>query len=150
MNPKDEMLKIGKLWKEPVQFKISVVKEGGCRADHQMGETFVFTWKTPKGLCSESFIGMYPVLHSLRALGDMQELGGPKSSPARNIRIYTCPSRVIQFRIEAQYQCNLCGSQLPIEKNGSIGRKLESPEAKIHLRVCSGCYDRYRDKTLSW
>ncbi|MFX1565579.1 MAG: hypothetical protein ACFFCH_06275 [Promethearchaeota archaeon] len=150
MNPKSDVLKISDFWQEPVQFKISVVKEGECRANHKTDDSFKFMWNTPEGLCSESFVGMYPILHSLRVLGDMRELGGPERSPARNIRIYTCPSRVIQFRIEAQYLCNLCGTPLLIETDQSIGHKLENIEANIRLRVCSKCYEEYKNRTLSW
>jgi uncharacterized repeat protein (TIGR04076 family) len=150
MDPKNDVFTISGLWQEPVQFKITVVNEGGCRANHKTGDSFEFMWNTPEGVCAESFVGMYPILHSLRVLGDMRELGGPERSPARNIRIYTCPSRVIQFRIEAQYRCNLCGAQLPIIPDQSIGHTLENSEANIHLRVCSKCYEEHKHQILSW
>ncbi|TRO55244.1 hypothetical protein E2P64_07400 [Candidatus Bathyarchaeota archaeon] len=79
MKTQNSVLKIGKLWQEPVQFNITVVKEGACRADHHLGETFEFSWKTPEGMCPESFVGMYPLLQSLRVLGDMRELGSPRN-----------------------------------------------------------------------
>jgi uncharacterized repeat protein (TIGR04076 family) len=150
MKSNNSVLKIGDLWQEPVQFKVTVVKEGNCRADHKTGQTFEFMWNTPEGLCSESFVGMYPVLHSLRVMGDMRELGGPDRSPARNIRICNCPGRVIQFRIEALYRCNICGATLAIEDDGKIGRKLEHREENIYLRVCPQCYELHQNKTLSW
>jgi uncharacterized repeat protein (TIGR04076 family) len=146
MNPQSDVLKIGELWQEPVQYNISVIKEGACRAAHHVGETFEFAWKTPAGMCPESFVGMYPLLEALRVLGDMRELG----SPQRNRRVYTCPSRVIQFQIEANYLCNLCGATLPIQDNEITGHTLENKLANIHLRVCQTCYDKHQNKTLSW
>jgi uncharacterized repeat protein (TIGR04076 family) len=146
MKPKKNELKIGDLWQEPVRFIISVIKEGACRAEHHLGDTFEFSWKTPEGLCPESFVGMYPLLQSLRLLGDMRELG----SPQRNLRVYTCPSRVIQFQVEAIYRCNLCGATLPVQENEILGQTLANKTANIHLRVCQNCYDKHQNKTLSW
>ncbi|MFW9935087.1 MAG: hypothetical protein ACFFDU_06225 [Candidatus Thorarchaeota archaeon] len=146
IKPKDDVLKIGNIWEEPVRFRVTVMKEGECRANHKLGETFEFTWNTPDGICSESFVGMYPLLHSFRVLGDMRELG----SKQRNIRIYTCPSRVIQFQIEAIYRCNLCGTSLTIQDNEIISHTLENSEANIHLRVCDECYNKHQNKTITW
>jgi uncharacterized repeat protein (TIGR04076 family) len=146
MKPESNILKIGNLWQEPVQYKISVIKEGACRADHHVGDTFEFAWKTPAGLCPESFVGMYPLLQSLRVLGDMRELG----SPQRTSRVYNCPSRVIQFQVEAIYRCNICGATLPIHNNEIVGQTLENKPANIHLRVCQTCFDKHQNKTLSW
>jgi uncharacterized repeat protein (TIGR04076 family) len=150
MNPKTSVLKIGELWKEPVAYIVSVVKEGYCRANHKQGETFEFMWNTPEGLCGEAFVGMYPILHSLRTHGDMRELGDSTRSPSRNIRIYTCPSRVVQFRIEARYQCNLCGATLPIEDAEIRGYQLVNPEANIRIRICRDCHEKYQDRELAW
>jgi uncharacterized repeat protein (TIGR04076 family) len=146
MSMKEEVLKIGDLWSEPAQFKVTVIKKGNCRANHKTGETFEFSWNTPEGLCGESFVGMYPVLHSLRVMGDMRELG----SPHRNVRIYNCPSRVIKFQIEATYLCNLCGKALSIEENESIGHILKNPETQLYVRVCPKCFESNKDKTLVW
>lgn len=146
MNVKEDVLKIGEFWNEPVQFKVTVIKEGNCRAGHKTGETFEFMWNTPEGLCGESFVGMYPVLHSLRVKGDMRELG----SLHRNVRVYNCPSRVIQFEITAIYRCNLCGKALPIEDNEIIEHNLENPENQLYVHVCPNCFEQYKDKTLVW
>lgn len=146
MSKKDNVLKVGDFWREPVHYQVTVIEDGNCRAAHKKGETFEFDWKTPEGFCSESFVGMYPLLHSLRVMGDMRELG----SPHRNVRIYNCPSRVIKFQIEAIYCCNLCGKKLAIDETGAIGKKLENPEENIYVRICPGCYERYKDKTLAW
>ncbi len=146
MKSTKDVLKIGDFWEEPVQFKLTILNDGNCRAGHQSGDTFVFSWNTPEGICSESFIGMYPILQSLRVMGDMRELG----SPERNTRIYNCPSRVIQFQINALYRCNLCGSTLKIKENGTIGHRLENKAEKIHLRVCNNCYKMHQGKTLTW
>ena len=148
MSQDDErrIVKIGDRWHEPVRFRASVVKEGNCRASHKEGQVFSFDWCTPEGMCGESFVGMYPLLHSLRVLGDMRELG----SPARNTRIYNCPGRVIQFEITATYRCNLCGRDLAI-KNGEIqSDRLENPDQNLWVRVCPSCAEDYSDAELVW
>ena len=150
MNPKLRVLKIGDLWKEPIKFEVTVVKDGYCRANHKQGETFEFMWNTPAGVCAESFVGMYPILHSLRTHGDMRELGDSTRGPARNVRIYTCPSRVIQFRIEAHYQCSLCEATLPIKGDEIIADHLVNPEANIKIQVCHDCHASYQDTEIVW
>ncbi|NHJ14204.1 MAG: hypothetical protein EAX95_11040 [Candidatus Thorarchaeota archaeon] len=145
-NDQRDTLKIGDFWHEPVAFRASVLKEGNCRANHKEGQVFEFDWCTPKGMCGESFVGMYPVLHSLRVFGDMRELG----SPHRHIRVYNCPARVIQFEIAATYRCNLCGSELPIEDGEIQSRKLENPEQNLWVRVCSDCSEKYSKMRLVW
>ncbi len=140
------ILRTGDKWFEPVSFKATVIKEGSCRASHKEGELFEFDWRTPLGICSESFVGMYPVLHSLRVYGDMRELG----SPERNVRIYNCPSRVIQFRIEATYHCNLCGQALPIEDEEIKSWRLGQGEGNLWVRVCETCFSEHRSKKLEW
>ena len=146
MTPTKDVLKISDFWQEPVQFRLTVLNDGNCRAGHKKGETFEFFWNTPEGICSESLVGMYPILQSLRVMGDMRELG----SSQRNVRKYKCPSHVIQFQIHAFYCCNLCGSTLPIEKNGTIGHRLENKAKKIQLRTCHSCFEKHQKKTLTW
>lgn len=141
-----QVFKIGNQWHEPVTFKVRVVKEGNCRASHKEGQVFTFDWCTPEGMCGESFVGMYPVLHSLRVLGDMRELG----SAHRNIRIYNCPSRVIQFEITATYKCNLCGRDLVIKDGEVQSHRLENQEENLWVRVCPACAEEYSDVQLTW
>jgi uncharacterized repeat protein (TIGR04076 family) len=150
MNSKQSMLQIRDLWKEPVRYQVTVVKEGYCRANHKEGESFDFMWNTPAGLCAESFVGMYPILHSLRTHGDMRELGDSTRSPVRNVRIYTCPSRVIQFRIEAHYRCSLCEATLPIKDNEISAHYLVNPKANIRIQVCQECHTTYQDREIIW
>lgn len=142
----DDIIRLMDLWHEPVSFKVEIVKDGNCRADHKKGQVFKFDWNTPEGMCGESFVGMYPVLHSLRVFGDMRELG----SPERNIRVYTCPSRVIQFRIEATHNCNLCGKNLPIEDGEVVSKRIEDKEDNLWIRVCSKCFEKHQHKRLKW
>lgn len=142
----DDVIHLMELWHEPVSFRVEVVKDGNCRADHKKGQVFTFDWCTPEGLCGESFVGMYPLLHSLRVLGDMRELG----SPERNVRIYTCPSRVVQFRIEADYKCNLCGKTFAIKKGEIVAKRIENRENNLWVRVCPDCFKKYQHKTLKW
>jgi len=87
---------------------------------------------------------MYPVLHSLRVLGDMRKVGSGK----RNERIYTCPSRVIRFKIVAHYRCNICGSELDIVDGEIRSKRLENLDDNLWVRVCDSCFDKYRDKIL--
>ncbi|MBU7013376.1 MAG: TIGR04076 family protein [Theionarchaea archaeon] len=120
-----------KLWKEPIKFEVEILEvASACRAQHEKGQTFTFDWNTPKGICGESFAGMYPILFALRTGGDMQMLG----SPNRNSRVYTCPSRVVKFRITAWEQCPLCGSKEELECSPfSVGTSL------MNLKVCPEC-----------
>lgn len=140
------VVKIGDHWHEPVAFTVSVVKEGSCRASHKKGQVFHFDWCTPEGMCGESFVGMYPVLHSLRVFGDMRELG----SSQRHVRVYNCPGRVIQFEIKAAYKCNLCGSDLHIEDGKVQSHRLENPGQNLWVRVCPDCAEKYSDVELVW
>ena len=95
-----------RIWKESVTFEVEIIEvESACRAAHKKGEKFVFSWNTPEGMCGEDFVGMYPVLFSLRIGGDMTLLG----SEEKNTRVYTCPSRVVKFKITAVEHCPLCG-----------------------------------------
>ena len=68
-----------------------------CRAAHRKGQRWSFDWHTPSGLCGEVYAGLYPLLVALRVGGDMRELG----STEPNRRVYTCPSRVVRFRLSA-------------------------------------------------
>jgi uncharacterized repeat protein (TIGR04076 family) len=142
----NEVIHLMDLWNEPVSYRVEIVKDGNCRADHKKGQLYEFDWNTPEGMCGESFVGMYPLLHSLRVFGDMRELG----SSERNIRIYTCPSRVIQFRIEAIYRCNLCGKTLTIKNGDIVAKKIENKEDNLWVRVCSDCFKKYQHKILKW
>ncbi len=143
---KDDIVKISDFWYEPVSFRVSVVKDGNCRANHKVGQKFDFDWHTPEGLCGESFVGMYPVLHSLRVFGDMRELG----SRQRNVRVYNCPARVIQFEISATYKCNLCGQPLLIEDDEIQSHRLENPQENLWVRVCPTCAQKFDKKKLVW
>jgi uncharacterized repeat protein (TIGR04076 family) len=120
-----------KLWKEPVRFEVEIVEvASACRAEHEKGQKFTFDWNTPQGICGESFVGMYPVLFALRVGGDMQMLG----SPDKNTRVYTCPSRVVKFRIAAREQCSLYGSTQELESC-----LITVGDSPMIVKVCSQC-----------
>ncbi|MBU7000721.1 MAG: TIGR04076 family protein [Theionarchaea archaeon] len=124
-----------KLWREPIRFEITIVEvASACRANHKQGQTFSFDWNTPQGICGESFVGMYPLLFSMRIGGDMQMLG----SPDRNTRIYTCPSRVVKFMITAREQCPLCGSMEGLESWPIL-----VGTSQMNLKVCPQCRKIY-------
>ena len=90
---------------EDVRFAVRVVAVGDgrpatgelCRAAHKVGQTFEFDWRTPEGLCGEAYAAMYPLLFALRVGGDMRGLG----SSDRDVRVFTCPSRVVRFEVRA-------------------------------------------------
>lgn len=68
-----------------------------CRAAHKVGQTFEFDWRTPEGLCGEAYAAIYPLLFAMRVGGDMRQLG----SPERDVRRFTCPSRMVRFEVHA-------------------------------------------------
>ncbi len=140
------ILRLRDNWKEPVNFKIKIVGDGNCRAGHKVGQEFDFSYNSPEGICIESLVGMYPVLHSLRVFGDMRELG----SPERNVRVYNCPSREIKFEITALYGCNLCGKPLKIINDDIQSHQLICMEPKFPLRVCETCYEDNKSKRIEW
>ena len=142
----EEVLRLRDNWEEPVSFSVTVADDGNCRAQHRIGQKFEFSWKSPEGLCTESLVGMYPVLHSMRVFGDMRELG----SSERNVRAYNCPSREIKFRIEALYKCNLCGVTLPVDDEGVQSNQLHCTKPNFPLRVCATCHRAYKDKRIEW
>jgi uncharacterized repeat protein (TIGR04076 family) len=142
----EPLLRLRDNWEEPVSFSIKVVGDGNCRAEHKKGQRFEFSWKSPEGLCTESLVGMYPVLHSMRVFGDMRELG----SSERNVRVYNCPSREIKFRIEALYKCNICGKPLQVSDDGIQSHQLYCAKPDFPLRVCDTCYTEHKDKRIEW
>ena len=143
---KNELLRLRDTWEEPVSFSVTVVDDGNCRARHEVGQKFEFSWKSLRGLCTESLVGMYPVLHSMRVFGDMRELG----SSERNVRVYNCPSREIKFRIEALYKCNICGNPLPVDNDGVQSLQLKCTKPEFPLRVCELCYTEHKDRRIEW
>ncbi len=142
----ESVLKLRDNWIEPVSFSVKVVDDGNCRVGHKVGQEYTFTWGAPEGLCTESLVGMYPILQSLRVFGDMRLLG----SSERNVRVYNCPSREIKFRIEALSKCNLCGNLLQINENGVQSHQLTCAKPEFPLRVCANCHLKYKDRRIEW
>ena len=143
---RESILRLRDNWEEPVSFRVTVTDDGNCRADHKIGQNYEFSWKSPEGLCTESLVGMYPVLHSMRVFGDMRELG----SSERNVRVYNCPSREIKFKIEALYKCNICGNPLQVSDDEVQSHQLHCTKPKFPLRVCETCYSDHKDKRIEW
>ncbi|MFW9788670.1 MAG: TIGR04076 family protein [Candidatus Thorarchaeota archaeon] len=146
LSEKESILRLRDSQQEVVSFRVTIIEDGNCRASHKVGQKFEFSWNSPEGICMESLVGMYPILHSMRVFGDMRELG----SPERNMRVYNCPSREIKFKIEALYNCNICGDQLKVHKDGVQSHKLQCTKPEFPLRVCENCYSKYKDKTIEW
>lgn len=115
-------------------FDIEIVEAKFCRAGHKKGQKFQFAWNTPEGMCGESFVGMYPVLFSLRLGGNMELLGDEE----RNVRVYTCPSRVVRFRITAAEQCPFCGNKENLENC-----KILLGENVRTFKICPECREKY-------
>ncbi|MFW9767218.1 MAG: TIGR04076 family protein [Candidatus Thorarchaeota archaeon] len=145
-NQKESILKLRDNQQEVVSFRVTIIEDGNCRAGHKVGQKVEFSWNSPEGICTESLVGMYPILHSMRVFGDMRELG----SRERNMRVYNCPSREIKFKIEAQYSCNICGSELQVGKDGVQSHKLLCTKPEFPLRVCESCYSKYKDTKIEW
>jgi len=143
---KKSLLRLRDKWEEPVSYTVTVIADGTCRAGHEVGQSFEFSWRSPEGLCTESLVGMYPILHSMRIFGDMRELG----SPERNVRVYGCPSQEIKFKIEAFYKCNLCGKQLQVSDDGVQSYGLQCTKPRFPLHVCETCYSSHKDNRIEW
>jgi len=143
---KESILRLRDNWEEAVAFRVTIIDDGNCRANHKVGQKFEFSWKSPEGICTESLVGMYPILHSMRVFGDMRELG----SSERNVRVYNCPSREIKFKIKALYKCNICGSQLQVNQDGVQSLQLQCTKPEFPLRVCESCYSNYKEKRIEW
>lgn len=145
-NKKEFLLRLRDTWEEVVAFRVTIIDDGNCRANHKVGERFEFSWRSPEGICTESLVGMYPILHSMRVFGDMRELGS--SEP--NVRVYNCPSREIKFRIEAVYKCSICGGKLEIDQDGVKSLQLRCTKPDFPIRVCETCYSNYGDWRIEW
>jgi len=143
---KEPILRLRNNREEVVSFRVVVINDGNCRANHKVGQKFEFSWRSPEGICTESLVGMYPILHSMRVFGDMRELG----SSEHNVRVYNCPSREIKFRIEALYKCNICGNKLQVTKDGVESLQLRCTKPEFPLRVCESCYSNYKDWKIEW
>ncbi len=118
-------------WRETTLFEVEITEvKSACRANHKKGEKFEFDWNTPEGMCGEAFSGMYPLLFSLRVGGDMKLLG----SDERNTKVYTCPSRVVTFKITAVELCSLCG-----KREGLEDCEILIEGKPMSLRVCREC-----------
>ena len=123
------------IWREPVTFEVEVIEvKSACRAEHKEGERFTFSWRTPEGMCGEAFVGMYPVIFSLRVGGNMKLLG----SEHENIRVCNCPGRVVQFKIEAVEQCPLCGNRNDLEPC-----EILIEETPYTFKICPKCRVKY-------
>jgi uncharacterized repeat protein (TIGR04076 family) len=81
---------------EPVHFVVTVhATKGECRAEHKVGDRWVFDWCTPAGLCGSAYHTMYPVLHGLLLTG------GRYDGPAAKETLVSCPDNGwVTFRVE--------------------------------------------------
>lgn len=43
-----------------------VSKKGTCHAGHEVGDEWVFTGKTPEGICGDAFAALFPKANLLR------------------------------------------------------------------------------------
>ena len=123
-------------WHENVGFEIEVIKDALCRANHKVGQKFdIKDYLTPKGLCMEAFHDMYPLIFAGRIDADFTVLG----SKDKNERVYTCPSRDIQFKITRFYQCNNCGYKT--EKEDLKQTQRNYGHVTLDVLVCPSCHE---------
>lgn len=81
---------------EPVKFLVNVQSiKGECRAGHQLGDTWEFSWCTPDGICGAAYHAMYPVLHGLMLTS------GRYDGPAAEETLVSCPDDGwVTFRLQ--------------------------------------------------
>jgi uncharacterized repeat protein (TIGR04076 family) len=74
------------IFHEPVRFIVTVKNaKGECRASHQPGDKWEFSWCTPAGMCGSAYHAMYPVLHGLMLTS------GRYDGPAAQETLVACP-----------------------------------------------------------
>ena len=120
-------------WYEPMRFEIKVIEvKSACRVNHTVGEAFKAEYRTPdKPICGEAYVGMYPLLYSMRVNGDMRQLGKKRKFETT----YFCPSRVVRFIIRGYPRCNNCG------KSVNEFDDLTPFEAEYTKYVCKECFE---------
>ncbi|MHA1399096.1 MAG: TIGR04076 family protein [Candidatus Heimdallarchaeaceae archaeon] len=123
-------------WFESVGYEIEVIETGECRAFHKVGETFkIHDFTTPEGICIEAFHDIYPLLFAGRVNADFRLLGSSES----DIKIHSCPSKVVKFKITRFYQCNNCGKRA--KKEDLKFAKKEFSGKLFDFLVCNDCFD---------
>lgn len=89
---------------EDVSFVISVVdgkknKTGGidCRNGHEIGDIYNCEYGCPADFCQKSMLKAFPIMETVRAGGDLKNLGGESDSKIR----FCCPDGIVIFLLEA-------------------------------------------------
>jgi uncharacterized repeat protein (TIGR04076 family) len=87
---------------ENFRFKITVVKGGGCRNGHEIGDTYTCEYGCPDGLCQKTMLKLFPLMETIRGGGDLRTIGHEK----HKCRFY-CPDGAIEFELEAIYKTEI-------------------------------------------
>lgn len=58
---------------ENYRFKITVVKAGGCRNGHEVGDTYSCEYGCPGELCQKTMLKLFPLMETIRCGGDLLE-----------------------------------------------------------------------------
>lgn len=85
-----------KLITENFRFTITVVKSGGCRNGHEVGDAYTCEYGCPDGLCQKTMLKLFPLLETIRCGGDLRTIGQDK----HKCRFY-CPEGAVVFELEA-------------------------------------------------
>ncbi|MDQ7794766.1 MAG: TIGR04076 family protein [bacterium] len=88
---------------EPCQFRVTILEVGPggdpehrCRAGHEPGDVYEFSYCTPGGLCGEIFYRLFPILHTFRTEADMRWNFGWQEADRH---LMWCPAREVRFEL---------------------------------------------------
>ena len=81
---------------ENYRFKITVVKAGGCRNGHEVGDTYSCEYGCPGELCQKTMLKLFPLMETIRCGGDLRTIGQEKHKCR-----FHCPDGAVEFELEA-------------------------------------------------
>lgn len=94
-----------KFMQENISFTIAVVdgkkNPSGvidCRNGHEIGDSYTCEYGCPADFCQKSMLKAFPLMESVRAGGDLRNLGGESKNKIR----FCCPDGVVTFLLEAK------------------------------------------------
>lgn len=94
-----------KVTQEEMSFTITIVdgkrNTSGvidCRNGHEIGDSYSCEYGCSAGFCQKSMLKAFPLMESVRAGGDLRNLGGEAENKIR----FCCPDGVVTFLLEAK------------------------------------------------
>ena len=69
-----------------------------CRNGHEIGDSYTCEYGCPADFCQKSMLKAFPLMESVRAGGDLRNLGGEAKNKIR----FCCPDGVVSFLLEAK------------------------------------------------